>query len=193
MPLPAFTHRRLAPALAVAALFIAAAPARAEDNAKATIEGGVQLNDGSYAWTVTNLHTAPIVEITFPHYLADQFHVPKGWKQETTYLVNVGVEEKPGVCKATAPSAEVGIAPKAKGSFGMRMSRKRAPRGSGVVNVKFADGATAAIANVELPVAPSNLEAPMMIGGFGTVLLIFILARRKRRKRAEEETAAIAE
>lgn len=190
---PVFIKSPLASFMAVAALLAAAPTAHAQDSTRATIEGGLQLSDGSYAWTVANLHTSPIVELTFPHYLADQFHVPKGWKQETTYLVNVGVEERPGICKAIAPSPDAGIAPKTKGSFGMRLSRKRAPRGSGTVNIRFADGTTAAIANVELPVAPSNLEAPMMIGGFGTVLLIFILARRKRRKRAEEEADAVAE
>jgi hypothetical protein len=150
------------------------------------IEGGPDDSGHGYVWVVTNQHNSPIVEIEFPHFRADLFTVPDGWRQETTYLVNIGVEEKEGVCKAIAPSPAAGIAPRQSMPFAMRITAKGASRGFGTVSVRFADGTAARVKNVALPVREAALNRFIGLLGMGAVLGIWILIRTLRGGRSKK-------
>lgn len=151
-----------------------------------TIEGGGDPSGQNYQWTVTNRHTSPIVRIEFPHYFADTFVTPAGWKQDCTNMQRLGGgKDAPGVCIGTADTTGSAIAAGATGQFSIRLAKGgRAMRGSGVVVGAFADGREFRVSGVFLPVAPSALE------GWGTVIIcavafvVFLLVQLRRRKRA---------
>jgi len=153
------------------------------------IEGGPDHSGHVYTWTVTNQHDSPIVEIEFPHFRADLFTAPEGWRQETTFLVNIGVAEKEGVCKAIAPSPAGGIAPGQSSAFSMRVAAKGAQRGFATVTVRFADDTTKLIENVPLPQREAVLTRFMGLLGLGGVLVIVILVRSLRRGRNKKPGA----
>lgn len=151
---------------------------------KVTISGGADATAQWYAWTVTNHHSSPIVYVRFPHYHADAFSAPAGWKKECTYLVNVGVADRAGVCVASVEAAGAGIASGRSAEFGMRISRAGARRRPGRVTVRFADGTQAVVGGVELPTAATTPERLYALIGFGLVLGIVVLVQLRRRRKA---------
>jgi hypothetical protein len=167
------------------------APA-AGDEPGVKVESG--LNDaGMYVFRVTNQSSSPIVYVEIPHYLADQFMTPRNWKQECTFLSNIGVEKRPGLCSATAESPIFGIGPGETAEFSMRMGldgRNESRRGEGTMKVRFADDRSVIVAGVSVPVKPPEWENWGLIGGYvviGLILLAIFARRRPKAKGAAPE------
>lgn len=138
-----------------------------------TITGGLQPDGSYYRWEVVNHSASAVVSVEFPHYQADQFILPddlrgRGWKSKCTYLVNVGVEDRPGTCRAEAPK-NGGIPPQGKATFTMRVRLLESRQGRGIVKVKLADGTSLEIADVEVPCMPGYFER------FGVLITLAIL------------------
>jgi hypothetical protein len=169
-------------------MLVATTAARAE---MATIEGRADTSGHNYEWVVTNDSASPIVSIEFPHYHADLFSVPPGWQSKTTFLVNVGVPDEPGVCIATAQPPNPGIVRGGSARFGMRITAKGAPVGKGAVKVRFADGREVLVTGVELPEPPASSFKflPVVVGAIILVLWVVIRTLRERRRRASEPPA----
>lgn len=155
------------------------------------IEGEPDESGHNYQWTVTNQHTSSIVEIEFPHFRADLFTTPEGWRQETTFLVNIGVAEKEGVCKAIAPGPAGGIAPGQNSPFTMRVTAKGAKRGFATVTVLFADGTTALVNHVALPQREEVLSRFVGLLGLGGVVGVVILVRTLRGRKATSSLSSV--
>ncbi len=151
-----------------------------------TINGGADETHKQYAWTVTNNHTKKIVSITFPHYGANLFFAPKGWKVDCTNLVEVGVSDPTGTCTATAESDRYGISQSRSAEFSMRVPDKRAKRGIGRVTVRFDDGTEFIIRKVELPIAESSLDKNLSLIGLGVMFALYLLFTLLRRKKPAE-------
>lgn len=165
------------------------APAAAQESL-VSIDGGVQ-PDASYLWRVTNNHRSPIVSIEFPHYHADMFSAPPGWQTQSTYLVNVGVEDRPGVCKAFVEDPARGIRWTDRAEFHMRIATSGARVGTGDVRVRFADGKEAIVPGVMVPVTTAPIETYGGMVGVAVVFVIIVAAQmRRRRKRAAANGAA---
>jgi hypothetical protein len=148
---------------------------------KATIAGGADETGHEYRWTLTNRCKSPIVYVEFPHYHADVFSVPPGWTQRTTYLVNVGVEDRPGICAATAPSGD-GIGPGQSGDFSMRITASGANVGKGNVKVRFDDGTETVVADVTLPQPnPTDVKFLPLIG-LAVIFVVVVVIREWRRR-----------
>ncbi len=152
----------------------------------ASIIGGADATGHHYSWTVTNRHSSPIVFIEFPHYQANLFLAPKGWSaEESTFLVNVGVPDRPGVCVARASSPAEGIAPGRSAEFKMQIAAPGASRGTGEVRLRFADGSDATVPGVELPQPPPTRDTFVSLIGLGLIFgawLMYQLIRNRRRK-----------
>ena len=85
--------------LSILASWLVAAPVvTVADPPNATVTGGPDTSGRKYSWTVTNEHTSPVVYVEFPHYHGSLFFAPENWRVECTFLVNVGVEDRPGIC-----------------------------------------------------------------------------------------------
>lgn len=153
-------------------------------NPLVTISGGSDPSAHNYAWTVTNRHTSPIVHVEFPHYHADTFFAPEGWSKQSTFLLGVGVADKPGLCTATAKSPSDGIAPGRSAEFGMRIGGEGAPRGSGTVQIRFADGSDTTVNNVELPERATAGTRYMPLIGLAAIFAIWIAIKARRSRRA---------
>lgn len=172
------------PLLIAALLLMQPAPATAHaETTRATITGGVQA-DGAYAWTVKNQHTVPIVYVEFPHYHGDLFMTPAAWKQETTYLVNVGVPDRAGVCTASVDNPARGIAPGRTAEFGLRISADGTRHGRGNARVRFADGTEVVISDVPLPVQPPTIEKYTGLVGVALLAALIVVLEARRRRRA---------
>jgi hypothetical protein len=148
-----------------------------------TISGGMD-PDGTYRWVVTNRDASPVVSVEFPHYRGDLFQTPPGWKQKCTFLVNVGVPNLPGTCRAWVESPFLGISKGGKAAFELRVRQQEAREGRGTVTVGLADGTTLAVRNVQLPEEPNLLDrfgmliCSVILGG----ILVIITVRRRRRE-----------
>lgn len=156
------------------------------------IDGGADQSRQSYEWLVTNHHSSPIVYIEFPHYHADTFTVPHRWKQESTFLVGVGVPDRPGVCIAHPEPPNTGIAAGGAQRFGMRIAAAGAPVGQGTVKVRFADGKEISVPGVSLPESPATdfkhlplLGAALLFGGW-----VVVRTLRERRREAQQQSMA---
>lgn len=160
-------------------------PAATADDKLASIDGEVDPTRQNYEWFVTNHHTAPIVYIEFPHYRADVFNVPPRWKAETTFLVNVGVPDKPGVCIARPEPPNPGILRGGSQPFSMRITAKGAAVGRGEVKIRFADGKETVIRDVVLPEPPpTDFKLLPLVGAaiiFGSWVLIRAIRDRRRK------------
>jgi len=181
----------------VAALVTTLGPlgsASAQEQPLATVEGGADVTGHNYTWTVTNQHSSPIVAVEIPHYRADLFFGPDGWSTaESTYLVNVGVKDRPGVCKAQAPSKTAGIPRGRSAQFKARINARGAKRGRAEVVVEYADGTRVTVANVEVPRAETLGEKHTLKIGFGVMFALFLGAQaiRHRKRNREGEAAEI--
>jgi hypothetical protein len=172
-------------------LFWPSVPARGEEPG-VTITGGLQPDGSFYRWEISNRSSSPVVSIEFPHYQADQFIPPPGWRSKSTFLVNVGVEDRPGTCRAFVDLPKDGIPRGGKASVSMRVRLLESRQGRGTVKVGLADGTTLEIANVEVPCTPGIFER------FGVLITLAILlglaaliaSRRRRRQQAEVGHAA---
>lgn len=149
---------------------------------KVVIVGGRDGSGQNFSWTVRNQASSPIVWIEFPHYHADLFTPPAGWKQECTNLNVIGSDDKPGVCRGISESASEGIPPGSSAQFSMRLSRSSANKGSGTVQVKFADGTTASVSGVAVPIAPSVWDHLLPPLAMGAIFVAAIVIHRKSRK-----------
>jgi len=181
---------RLATAVAAVA-FLATAITFAEQP-RVKIEGGVDDTRQNYAWTIRNLSRSPIVYVEMPHYHADLFTAPQGWELDCTFLVNVGVPDRPGICAARASKPDAGIKFGSSGQFTMRISTLGAQMSPQTVKVKFADGTTVEVADVELPRPPIRGEGFVAGAGFALVLAVALLVHLWRRRRLAERAAGAA-
>ena len=148
-----------------------------------TINGGVDETHKHYAWTVTNNYTKKIVSITFPHFGANLFFAPDGWKVDCTNLVAVGVSNPTGTCKATAESDRYSLSQSKSAEFSMQAGYQRAKRGTGSVTVNFEDGTQFIVRKVELPVAESTIDKNLPLIGLGTMFALYLLFTLLRRKK----------
>ncbi len=157
-----------------------------------TITGGADPTGYTYTWTVINKHTSPIVHVEFPHYHGAMFFAPEGWSVECTFLVNAGVEDRPGVCTARDvlfAEAPAGLARNnaalrnrlgsAKGSFDFRMQvvLTGTRRGQGKVLIGFADGSEVHVAGVELPQREYVGDKYVPLIGLGLIFVVWVIAR----------------
>lgn len=151
---------------------------------RVTINGGADASGRVYTWTVANDHSSPVVFVEFPHYHAVLFFAPPGWTTDSTYLINVGVEDRPGRCRASADSPAAGIVRGGSSEFRMQVSSAGTQRGRGTVRVRFVDGGEAEIADVELPVPVSRTDKFLPLIGLGVIVVAFGVraAFRKRRR-----------
>jgi len=160
----------------------------AANDAQVSIEGGADEEDPSghnYTWTVTNHHASPIVSVEIPHYRADTFTAPKGWKTECTYLVGIGVPDKPGVCRAMPESPGAGLVRGASAEFRMRIAGGgTTPQpGRGRVLVRFADGSETAVEGVEVPQAPAASTRYIPLIGLAAIFAAVVAVREYRRRK----------
>ncbi len=162
---------------------VTAGAAGTPEEPKVEIAGGADGSGQNYRWTVTNHYGSPIVYIQFPHYHADTFHAPEGWSKESTYLVNVGVPDKPGTCTASVDSARKGIPPGRSAEFSVRLATGGAHRRPGQVTVRFADGTQTIVAGVELPTASTTPERLYGLIGFALVFVIIVIVQTRRRRK----------
>lgn len=152
-----------------------------------TIKGGADPTCQNYEWEITNRHDSPIVKVEFPHYRADMFTAPAGWESKCTYLVNVGVPDRPGVCTAWPKPPNPGIPKGSSRRFTMRVCADRPPVGSGTVTVYFADGTEVRVPNVTLPEAPAPEAKYIPLVGCGLLFGGWVLVRTWRgRRRANQ-------
>jgi hypothetical protein len=189
MPTVRLLRQGRLPVLAAVVCMLLAPAARAEEKL-AEIDGGADESRHNYQWVVVNLHTSPIVYIEFPHYHADTFTVPPRWKAESTFLVNVGVEDRPGVCIARPEPPNPGIARGGAQRFEMRIAGAAAPVvGRGKVKIRFADGKETVVTNVSLPEPPApNFRYLPLMGAamiFGVWVVVRTIRDRRRRERAQ--------
>lgn len=161
-----------------------------------TIEGGALPNNSQmYEWKVTNHHTSPIVFIHFPHYYSDSFFAPAEWKPEWKNQMKAGADDAPGWVQASVADPTRGIPPRGSVTFGVRQSRGGSflPR-PGEVTVRFADGTTKVVANVELPTETSMLERNAMGIGLAVIFVIALTFHfRRHRKTASAASEASPE
>ncbi len=156
------------------------------------IEGSTDAASQNYTWRVVNAGDATVMRISFPHYHADLFAAPPGWTTDCTYLVNVGVPDRAGVCAAQAPDAQRGIAPGGSAEFSMRIAASGASPGRGDVAVVFSDGITSTVGGVLLPREPSRSETFLPLASLGAVLAIVLVFRAIRQRRAAAGSASTA-
>ncbi len=176
-------------ALGLTVLGIGSARARADDGRPVTVAGGADASGHVYAWTVTNRHTSPITRVEFPHYRATLFFAPTGWSTDCTFLVNVGVEDSPGACVASAPAPTDGIQPGRSAEFRMQCSARGASRGIGVITVRFADDTRREVAGVELPRPEGVGDKYVPLIGLAAIAGIFALIAAIRNRRAKHPAA----
>jgi hypothetical protein len=181
-----FLRRRRS--LHVAALSLLAAGAAAAEE-HIDIEGGADKTGHNYAWTVTNNTTLRVTRVEFPHHQATLFFAPDGWHIDCTYLVNVGVPTKPGLCTAWVDAPNDGIPPYRSAEFAMQVATGRSVRGTGDVVVHTSDGREHVVAGVELPGTEPFSDKYVSLIGLGGVLLIAIAVHwvRTRRKAAASD------
>lgn len=145
------------------------------------------LPNGNYQWTVINRADKVITEVIIPHYHGDLFITPREWSQQCTYLVNVGVPDKPGTCRAFVESERDGIRRGGRTTFELRIARSGAREGRGDITLRFADGSETTVSNIIVPTTPHYSEhflGPIALG----VLLLAAIGyemRRRRRVRAQ--------
>ncbi|HRR84888.1 MAG TPA: hypothetical protein P5316_07745 [Phycisphaerae bacterium] len=160
------------------------------------IRGGADETRQNYEWTVINKHSLAIVEVEFPHYHADLFQIipPAGWEQECTYLVNVGVPDRPGVCIARRKPPNPGIPPGGQHLFAMRLTAKGALVGKGKVTIKFADDRTVIVPGVTLPVPPPPSFKLLPLLGAAIIFGLWVLVRtvRERRRKGQRTEGPVA-
>ena len=182
-PLTAGCLRRLfsqAPFVAVGWWLLLAPPGMAADPPKVTITGGADASGHNYNWTVANETASPIVHLEFPHYHATLFFAPEGWSTECTFLVNVGVDDRPGICRAHVDSPASGIAPGRSAPFSMQVATRAVQRAGGEVTVRTADGAEIVITGVELPEPETTSDKYVSLVGLAAVLLVAVALQRGR-------------
>ncbi|GMU82532.1 MAG: hypothetical protein AMXMBFR47_24030 [Planctomycetota bacterium] len=169
--------------IAVLALLAAVSVAAAAEEPRVEITGGVDPSGQNYSWTVTNRSDTPIVSVTFPHYNADLFSPPAGWQREETHLRHVGSKPAPGICRGFVDGVEKsGILPSGSAGFSIRLNADGASKGRGVVQVRFKDGRTVSVRNVELPVAPTFFGQYGMMIALAAAFAIFVLVQVRRKK-----------
>lgn len=174
---------------AIIGLFFLAAPTRAEVPS-VQITGGADSSGNNYTWTLKNQSTQGILAVEFPHFGADLFLAPPGWKVESTGLITVGVAESSGTCRASFEESRSGFGPGRSAEFTMRVPGRSSVRGPAGVTVYFADGTIATIPNVEVPrPAPAGDQYISLIG-LGIIFAALILFRSLRRNAARLSTTA---
>lgn len=147
---------------------------------RVSITGGADLSGKTYSWVVTNEHRSPIVSVEFPHYHGSLFFAPDGWDTVCSYLVNVGVADVSGSCKASVDVAKDGVRQGQRQTFRLRMDARGARRGRGDVRVRFADATEMVVAGVEVPQLEERAEKYMPLFGLVAMLMVVVLVRRRR-------------
>lgn len=158
----------------------------------ATVAGGADGSGHNYLWVITNHHTSPIVRVEIPHYRADTFFPPAGWKQECTHLMIAGQPRGSGVCRAWVESAADGIAPSRSAEFGLRVAREGAQRRPGNVRVRFADGTEYVVAGVEVPARESVQERFVALIGTALIVAALVWVQMRSRRRTAAATGGQA-
>ncbi len=191
-PMNSWASRRSGCLIAAASGFLFLGSAVAQEADLVRIEGGPDASNHNYSWTVTNLHTAAIVDLEFPNYHTDTWTVPEGWSTEgTTNLVGYGNSEEPGICKASIKAPGRGIPPNGSAQFGLRVMPKGASSGTGTVRIRFDDGRTAEVVGIAVPVSAPVLPRYARLAGMVALFGLFLLWRwsQTRRERSAAESA----
>jgi hypothetical protein len=127
-----------------------------------------------------------VVFVRIPHYRANLFRVPSGWKGDCTNLVQVGAKDRPGECIASILSGEVGIKPGSSAEFRVQIAAGGARRMQGDLLLRFADGSVLTVGGVEIPGRESYGDRYVPLIGLAAIFGVWITARsfRKRRRSA---------
>ena len=147
------------------------------------ITGGADASGHRYTWVVTNDGDSPLTYVEFPHYRASLFFVPDGWESDCTFLVNVGVEDKPGVCTAWVDSPVKGIGRHQSAEFTLQIASGDVLRGRGEVVARTASGQQLVVSGVELPQPEPASDKYVSLLGLGLVLFLAIVVQRKRARK----------
>ncbi len=151
--------------------------------ARATVTGGADGTGHEYAWTVHNHHTTGVVSVRIPHYRANLFRVPSGWKGECTNLVQVGAKDRPGECVASILTGETGIKPGTSVEFRVQIAAGGARRTRGGLLVGFADGLEITVGGVEVPGRESFGDRYVPLIGLAAIFGVWITVRAFRKRR----------
>ncbi len=147
----------------------------------AVVRGGADVTGQVYTWVITNRRDSPLIYVSFPHYRGGAFVAPDGWDtSESTYLVGVGVEDRPGVCVARAPSASDGIRVGRSAEFRLQLAAGGARHVQGEMTLHFADGSEAVIPEVELPYREAVGDQFVTLLGLGAIFGGWLLLRYVR-------------
>lgn len=139
----------------------------------------------TYTWTVTNQSDSPILFVAIPHYRGSLFFAPDGWDtSDSTYLVGVGVPDRPGRCVAKVTEGTAGIPPGGHAEFRLQLTAGRARRGTGEAVVRFADGSTTAIPGVAVPRPESMGDKYITLIGLGLIFVAWLGARSVWKRRS---------
>jgi hypothetical protein len=168
-----------------AAVALSCAVAAAQQPA-VTIEGGPDPTGHVYEWQVTNQSRSAIVGIEFPHFGASVFFAPQHWTVSCTNLVNVGMGETFGTCRANAPAPKDAIATGGAAAFRMQCAARQGRTGLGSVKVDLADGTQLSVPGVRLPQRESLSDRFVPLIGLGFLAIIFLIYKgaASRRRRA---------
>ena len=158
--------------------------AMAEDD-PVKIVGGPDITGHNYEWKVYNNSPSPIVYVEFPHWHADLFYGQNGWSGKSSYLINVGVPELPGICTATADSPANYIRQGGSAQFFMRIAPIGADHGKGQAKVRFADGSERIIDGVVLPRKPPQEYKFATLIALGVLFLGFVIVKTFRQRRRQ--------
>ena len=167
------------------------APVAAEEPG-VTITGGLRPDGSFYEWEIVNNSSLPVVSLEFPHYAADLFTPPKGWRSKSKFRELAGNEKDPWTCRAWVESPKDGIPPRGKVSVTMRVLMLESRPGRGVVKVGLADGKTLEIANVEIPSPPGYFERFGVLITLAILIGIVALIAARRQRRAKGRAGATA-
>jgi len=178
-------RRWLAEGLCLLITPVWACAAGAESAPPAAISSVVGDAGHTYTWTVTNQSDSPILYVAIPQYHGSLFFAPDGWDtSDSTYLVGVGVEDRPGRCVAKVTEGAAGILPGGHAVFRLQLTAGLARRGTGDAVVRFADGATATIPGVEIPQPESAGDKYITLIGLGLIFLVWLGARSVWKRRS---------
>ncbi|MFH0982297.1 MAG: hypothetical protein V2A79_12260 [Planctomycetota bacterium] len=160
--------------------------------AQVLVDGGRDPNNmAMYVWTVTNHTPNPIVAFQIPHHYGWTFEPPPGWKSDVTEQALPGTKAGQRVILFNAESPKSAIRPGQLAVFKDLITLDRATPTPATVVVGFADGATASVANVEIPWRAPWFQRFAQLIGFGAMFAAFLViqalrALRKRRRAANE-------
>ena len=156
-----------------------------------TIQGGRQQeNRQVWRWTVTNRSQSPIVYMRFPHFRGDIFSYPKDrWNEEITNRNEVGMVPRNGTFILRAKDPSTGLQPGQPLEIGIQVAAKGAFSVLRDVEIRFADGTTVTVPDVDCPQEQPIWERNILLLGFGAMFLVLVIYRSLKGRRLKVESS----